>query len=245
MRDNPRRDNRCLTFEQALGHSTNVVFARLAHKNLSSEMLVKHTKSFLFGGNIPFELDVAPSTATVPEDRDEMAKTAAGFGDVKISPLHAAMMAAAVANGGVMMKPFIVDEVRSSDGNLLYSPQRGPLGSAMSAEVSEMRTSMMYTTTTEGTGRKAFRVKRGKIDFKRTVPIAGKTGSLAEREPYFKEYTWYAGFGPVDNPKIAVAALVINYRSWKTKGSYAAREVLEEFFRGQGVYADARHARRK
>jgi cell division protein FtsI/penicillin-binding protein 2 len=242
LEDNPRRDRRCLTFEQAMGHSTNVVFARLAHRNLTAESLRRHAGSFLFGTRIPFEVDVAPSTAEIPEDRGEMAKTAAGFGDVRLTVLHAAMMAGAVANGGGMMRPFIVEEARGPDGMLVYAPQRGPIARVFPADVAAMLASMMKTTTTEGTAKKAFRRGRGRLDFKRAIPIAGKTGSLADTSGYYKEYTWYTGFGPVDNPKIAVAALVINHRRWKTKGSYAAREIFEEYFRNLGVYADARHA---
>lgn len=229
--DDPARDRRCLTFEQAMGHSANVVFARLALKNLTPGTLSAHARSFLFDKPIPFELAVEQSNATIPWDPGEMAVTAAGFGDVKVTPLHAALLAAAVANGGVLMKPTLVDEVRGPDGAKLSGSGGELLGRATSTEVSELLSLMMYKTTTEGTARKAFRRKRGALDFKRGIPVAGKTGSLADNEPYYREYTWYAGFAPVDDPKIAVAALVINHKEWKTKGSYVAREIFEEYFR--------------
>jgi cell division protein FtsI/penicillin-binding protein 2 len=141
------------------------------------------------------------------------------------------MLAAAVANGGVMMKPTLVDEVLGPDGAKAEGWRGEVLGRVMPVEVSELLTMMMYTTTTEGTARKAFRKRRGTLDFTHGIPVAGKTGSLADKEPYYREYTWYAGFAPVDDPKIAVAALVINHKSWKTKGSYAAREIFEEYFK--------------
>ncbi|MBI5529465.1 MAG: penicillin-binding protein [Deltaproteobacteria bacterium] len=231
LADDPSRDRRCLTFEQAMGHSTNVVFARLALKNLTPSVLSAHARSFLFDKPIPFELPVEQSKATIPWDPEEMAVTAAGFGDVRVTPLHAAVLAASVANGGVLMKPTIVDEVRGPDGARLSGSGAELLGRATTTEVSDLLSLMMYTTTTEGTARKAFRKKRGTLDFKRGIPVAGKTGSLAENEPYYREYTWYTGFAPVDDPRIAVAALVINQKFWKTKGSYAAREIFEEYFR--------------
>jgi cell division protein FtsI/penicillin-binding protein 2 len=244
LEDNPRRDNRCLTFEQAMGHSTNVVFARLAHKNLTPDILSRHAKAFMFDMPIPFELDVEPSVANIPADPEEMAIAAAGFGDVKVSPLHAAMIAATVANDGVMMRPFIIDEVRGADGTRVLGPSSELIGKVSTTAVAETLSSMMYMTTTEGTARKAFRHKRGKLDFKHDIPIAGKTGSLADREPFYHEYTWYTGFGPVDDPRIAVAALVINHRTWNTKGSYAAREIFEEFFKSRGAVAQAVKSRR-
>jgi cell division protein FtsI/penicillin-binding protein 2 len=231
LSDDPARDRRCLTFEQAMGHSTNVVFARLALKNLTPSVLSAHARSFLFDRPIPFELPIEQSKATIPWDPEEMAVTAAGFGDVRVTPLHAAVLAASVANGGVLMKPTIVDEVRGADGARLSGPGGELLGRSTSTEVSDLLALMMYTTTTEGTARKAFGKKRGALDFKRGIPVAGKTGSLADSEPHYREYTWYAGFAPVDDPRIAVAALVINQKSWKTKGSYAAREIFEEYFR--------------
>ena len=245
LKENPRTDRRCQTFEQALGHSTNVIFARLAHKNLTPFQLNEHARSFLFGEPIPFEVAVENSVAVIPQDLEEMAKTAAGFGEVKITPLHASMIAAAVANEGVMMRPFIVESLVKADGTNVPSPGGSAIATVTSAGVADLLSQMMYTTTTEGTGRKAFRVKRGKLDFKNDIPIAGKTGSLSDKGVYRREYTWYSGFGPVDAPEIAVAALVVNHISWRTKGSYVAREIFEEYFKNKRTLAAAATSRKK
>jgi len=237
LKENPRTDRRCQTFEQALGHSTNVIFARLAHKNLTPIQLSEHAKSFLFGEPIPFDIDVEKSVANIPQDLEEMAKTAAGFGDVKVTALHASMISAAVANDGVMMRPFIVESLVRPDGTNVSSQNGAAIATVTSAGVADLLSQMMYTTTTEGTGRKAFRKKRGRLDFKNDIPIAGKTGSLSDRGAYRREYTWYSGFGPVDAPEIAVAALVVNHSSWRTKGSYVAREIFEEYFRNKRTLA--------
>ena len=231
LKDNPRMDHRCMTFEQAMGHSANVIFARLAYKNLTPDTLKRHAGMFFFGEDIPFEVPIDRSIANIPDDPEEMAITSAGFGDVRITPIHAAMIAGAVGNYGDMMRPTLVDSIREVGGRTLSDSVQGTLGNVSNSKTAGLLSSMMYTTTTEGTARKAFRKKGGSIDFKNDIPIAGKTGSLSDREPFMQNLSWYAGFGPVEDPQIAVAVLIVNHRVLKTKASYAARDLLEEYFK--------------
>ena len=87
----------------------------------------------------------------------------------------------------------------------------------------------METTVTEGTARKAFR-QRGSANHQ--LSVAGKTGSLAELGPY-RDYSWFIGFAPVDDPQIAVAALVVNDRVWRVKASLVAHEALKAWFEAE------------
>src|SRR5690349_15911033 len=93
LTDNPRRDRRCLTLANALGKSANVVFAKLAGRELSRELLRDEATRFLFDAPIPFEWPVEPSRAQIPADAFDFATTAAGFGAVRMSPLHGALIA--------------------------------------------------------------------------------------------------------------------------------------------------------
>jgi cell division protein FtsI/penicillin-binding protein 2 len=68
----------------------------------------------------------------------------------------------------------------------------------------------------------------------REVTVAGKTGSLADASPY-KDYSWFVGFAPVEDPQVAVAAVVVNERLWRIKASLVAHEALKSYFAGEGV----------
>jgi penicillin-binding protein A len=89
-------------------------------------------------------------------------------------------------------------------------------------DVAQALAGMMETTVTEGTARRAFRRPGPSL---RDVTIAGKTGSLADKAPY-RDYSWFVGFAPVDDPKFAVAAVVVNGPVWRVKASTVAREAF-------------------
>jgi penicillin-binding protein A len=81
-------------------------------------------------------------------------------------------------------------------------------------------TMLMEATVTKGTARRIFR-ERGM-----GVPGAvGKTGTLADRAP-FRDYSWFVGFAPRDNPKVAVAALIVNEPIWRIRATWLGREAM-------------------
>ena len=66
------------------------------------------------------------------------------------------------------------------------------------------------------------------------IVVSGKTGSLADRKPY-KDYSWFVGFAPSNNPTIAVAAVVVNSTLWRIKAPFVAREALRAYLVGGSV----------
>lgn len=230
LADDPRRDRRCTTLASALGHSTNVVFAKLADRGLSAEILRAEAERFLFNAEIPFARPVEVSRAEIPDDPFALASTAAGFGPVRLSPLHGAVLAAIVANGGVFVPPELVASV---DGAIAPAP--GEPRRVIDERVALALADMMRTTVTEGTARRLFRERRSPLG---EIAVAGKTGSIAERDPY-RDYSWFIGFAPVDDPQIAVATVVSNERLWRVKAPYVAREALKAYFAERGLRAQA------
>ncbi len=233
LQDNPRRDRRCTTLATAFGKSTNVVFAKLADRGLDAERLRAMAQRFLFNAPIPFARPVEVSKAEIPDDPFGFANTAAGFGPVRLSPLHAALLAEIVANDGVLVPPSIVDSVEGGAPPAPGAPRRIVSG-AVAAELQ----SMMRNTVADGTARRAFRLARGPL---RSVAVAGKTGSLADAAP-FRDYTWFVGYAPADNPEVAVATVVVNERLWHAHAPTVAREALEAYFgtRAQGLRTASR-----
>ncbi|MGC4001010.1 MAG: penicillin-binding transpeptidase domain-containing protein [Anaeromyxobacter sp.] len=226
--DDPRRDRSCVTLESAFGHSTNVVFAKLAGRGLDASLLRSAAERFMFNSEIPFAEQVGVSPARIEDDRFELANTAAGFGPVRLSPLHGALLAATVANGGLFVPPVLIDHVEGAPTPTPLAPWR-----VVDEQVAASLQDMMRATVTEGTGRRQFKRAGGSL---RGVTVAGKTGSLSEQGPY-RDYSWFVGFAPADKPEIAIATVVVNERLWRVRATRVAREALEAYFRTQVAQA--------
>jgi len=221
LEDDPRRDGSCMTLERAFGFSANVVFAKLADRTLAPAELRAEADRFFFNASLPFEGAVEPSRADVPDDRFGMANTAAGFGEVRMSPLHAALLAAVVANGGVLAPPRVVEAVEGELEPAPHEPAR-----IVDEEIAARLAVMMRTTVTEGTGRRVFRRPPPSL---RGVAVAGKTGSLFDRSP-FRDWSWFVGYAPADAPQIVVATVVMNGPRWRVRAPWVAREALAAWF---------------
>jgi len=226
---NARRENNETTFGQALGKSNNVVFAKVGADVVGPERFSQALYAFGFNRPIPFDFPLEESHALVPAERFELGKTAAGLENAFISPVHAALLAAAVANDGVMMRPYVLEEVDDAAGVPLYRADTPRVYDRTATErVAKLVGEMMRNTVTEGTSRSTLRKSAKKLLSR--VARAGKTGTLTGEEPPGR-YEWFIGFAPAENPDIAVAGLVVNQGDlWHINGTYAAAAVMKEYF---------------
>ncbi len=239
LNDNPRKDYRCMEINKALGYSANVIFARLAYRYLDRKMLEQHSLAFGFGEKLPLEMEVETSYINIPESREELAYTAAGFGETFISPIHGAVIASIVANKGVYIKPSVIEEIKDKNGSIIYSFTSSEIRRAFEEDVGKKLSEMMKYTVKEGTAHKFF-ARRKPIDFINDVVVAGKTGSLAEKEGEYKEYNWFVGYAPENNPKYIISVLTINSESISARAVIYARRILDDLFtadKGQKTYA--------
>jgi penicillin-binding protein A len=222
LADDSRHDNACLPLSTAFGHSANVVFAKLADRGLTPEVLRAIAGRFLFNSIIPFPSPVETSRAEIPEDRFGLANTAAGFGDVRLSALHAAMLGAVVANHGVLMPPWLVELVQGAEkAPPLLEPLR-----IIDERVAEALGAMMRETVARGTAQRVFARPSREL---RGVHVAGKTGSLNEQKP-FRDHTWFVGYAPAESPQVVVASVVVNGPLWRVRAPWVAREALAAYF---------------
>jgi len=222
LKDDTRRDNACLPLSAAFGHSANVVFAKLADRGLTPEVLRATADRFLFNSTIPFPSPVETSRAEIPEDRFGLANAAAGFGDVRLSALHAAMLGAVVANHGVLVPPWVVELVQGNEpAPALLEPMR-----IVDERVADALGGMMRATVTGGTAQRAFSRPPREL---RGVSVAGKTGSLNEQKP-FRDHTWFVGYAPAEDPQVVVATVVVNGPLWRVRAPWVAREALAAYF---------------
>jgi cell division protein FtsI/penicillin-binding protein 2 len=225
--DNPKLDTACLSFSQALGWSVNAVFGKLALQRLDPKTLGRYAGAFGFGEALPFDLPTQPSVIDIPTSQVEFARTAAGFWHMRLSPLHAAMMAATIANQGKMMRPLLVDRVLDQKGKTVLKSEPVVHRSVLERRTADQIARMMRLTVTSGTAKKFFFDDHGN-PFLPGVEVAAKTGTLSKERPY-RGYTWWVGFAPASAPKIAVAALVVNSPKWRIKAGYVGREALRHY----------------
>lgn len=241
LTDDPARDTRCETLSDAIAHSYNLVIGKLALRHLEQQQLADTARALLFETEIPFEFNVERSPAHIPSDAIERAKVAAGFWNVDLSPIHAALLASIFARGGTYQPPHIIDQVIAPDGSdLTPAPPRPER--VIAKEVAEALGEMMVGTTTVGTASRSFRDKTGTA-YIREIEVAGKTGSLTgKREPYLN-YNWFMGFAPADRPEIAFAVLLANEPKWRIKAHYAARRLVQIYLERRDAIARQRDAK--
>jgi penicillin-binding protein A len=210
---------KCLSLAEAMGKSANVVFAKLALKHLAPEGLRRMAAAFRFNRVIDFAVPTDVSLASIPDEEFAFAQAGAGFGNVYLSPLHGALVASVAANGGLWKDPVLIEPKAdaASAAALAVDPESQRV---LSAEAAAALTDMMEETVTHGTARGVFRQRGFQV-----AGAVGKTGTLADRAP-FRDYSWFVGFAPRDNPRVAVAAVVVNDPKWRIRATYVAREAM-------------------
>jgi peptidoglycan glycosyltransferase len=220
-------NGRTTTLLDALRISCNTAYGALGMA-LGENRLRAQAQAFGFGSTdlrVPQRL----ASSVFPDDltRAQVAQSAIGQYDVRVTPLQMAMVAAGIANGGELMKPYLVQQVLAPDLSPLSLATPSALRRAISSSVAQQLTAMMERVVTGGTGTRA-RIPG--------VRVAGKTGT-AQHQVGEPPHAWFVGFAPANDPKVAVAVLIEdggNLGSEATGGKLAAplaRAVMEAVLR--------------
>lgn len=190
-----------VTFQQALDYSCNAAFADLAIHHLTGAELRDQAVKFGFDQPTLDDIPLVAESQFPDKDLNDpayLALRAIGQYDVAATPLQMAMVSAAIANGGVVMKPYLVNRLTSAKLDVLDQTSPKELDRAISPQTASTLTNMMIDVVDNGTGTNA------KIP---GIAVAGKTGT-AQSSPSRPPYAWFTSFAPAENPKIAVAVLV-------------------------------------
>ncbi len=217
-----------MSLTEAMAKSANSVFGKVAVENVGGEALAEYLEKFGFGRQIPFGLPVEVSRGEIPRDEYGLARAGAGFGEVYVSPLHVAMIMSAVANGGEMPRPLLIEQVEGEDGTALYQGESEKWIDTVEPETAETLLRMMVKTVEIGTSRRTFG-SPASTPMLRDMEVAGKTGSLSGWSPRMR-FEWFAGVAPVPEARLAVAALVVNSSHWRIKGTYVGKEAFSAYF---------------
>ena len=181
------------TLKKAFSGSINPVFGKIGIYHLGKSVMDQYADRFLFNHPIPFDLPLGMSRIEVPKDRFGLAEIASGFNKrTLISPLHAALITAAIANKGVMMEPWIVKTVEDETGKVLYRARPSELATPIKASSAEILKVLMRDTVVAGTCRSAFRPLRQKKAFK-DISFGAKTGTINDAQDQYK-YDWLTAY---------------------------------------------------
>jgi peptidoglycan glycosyltransferase len=145
-----------------------------------------------------------------------VADSAYGQGELQVTPLYMAMLAATVANEGMMMRPYIVERAATPGGEVLYQAQPTLLRVPIGRQTARTLTALLVNAVDNGYG------WRAKID---GVAVAGKTGTA---EPGTGDpHAWFIAFAPADSPRYAIAVVVEHGGHGSRVGAPIAKIVLE------------------
>jgi penicillin-binding protein A len=195
-------DQNQVPLETALALSCNTAFATLADQ-LGKDKLQEQAQKFGIGQtDLKIPMTVVPSSIGTLPDRAALFQTGIGQRDVLLTPLQDAMVAATIANNGILMRPQLVQKVLAPDLQVISDFDADELGRAMSTGNANALRDMMKKSedNTKGDGKVA------------GLQIASKTGTAEHgSDPKATPpHAWYVAFAPADNPQIAVAVLVEN-----------------------------------
>lgn len=209
-----------LDLRSAFINSANTYFANKA-VNLGKDKLAKTSEKFVFNKDYEFDLDKNNSVIPFKDlNEADLAMTGFGYGKTQITPLHMAMITAAIANDGVMMRPRLVDKITNKEKEVIFEADDEVLSKATSEKTANTIRDMMVEVVNSGTGTNAY------LNW---VQLAGKTGTADKADGNVD--AWFVGFAPAYEPKIAFALVIED--SQGTGGEVAAplaRNIVRDIF---------------
>lgn len=193
-----------VTLLQALVLSCNIPFAELAIE-LNRQTLTRMAKDFGFDEPLSIPLFVTPSQFPVIIDDAQLALASIGQLSVRATPLQMAMVSAAIANDGQMMRPQLVEAVVAPNLSTQTGFASEIFATPISAETAATLNSMMQSVVNDPGGTAARAAIPG-------VSVAGKTGTAengTDAAGNDKPFTlWFTGFAPANDPKVAIAVVI-------------------------------------
>ncbi|WP_420111383.1 peptidoglycan D,D-transpeptidase FtsI family protein [Pseudactinotalea sp.] len=188
------------TLTEALRVSCNTPFAQLAVQH-GAQALQEQAQAFGFNQDLSIPMTVTHSTLGSDFDSNDpaLAQTSIGQRSVRVTPLQMAMVSAAIANDGSLMRPYLVATERGPNLAVVSETQPSEFSQPISASTASLMTDMMVNVVDNGTG------WPGQVS---GVSVAGKTGTAQSGVEGVAPTAWFTAFAPADDPQIAIAVVV-------------------------------------
>lgn len=207
---------------EALANSCNQAFADIGIQ-LNVDKWRDTLESFLFNRSLPYTDASADSRFYLEgkSDKGYIPQTAFGQGDTLITPLHNAMIMSTIANGGLMMKPYLIDSIENYKGTRIRKFSPDSYDTLMTAKEVDVLIPYLRKVVTEGTAADYF--------VGASYEAAGKTGT-AEYANGNHDYSWFVGFSSVDNPDVVVSIVVEEADVNGVRASAVARKIFDKYY---------------
>lgn len=222
---------RTLDLEKAFATSNNVIFGRTAIENLTPAGLKKMAEKYGFNKKLVEGINLAPSVFNMAADQYNLAEFSSGLNNKTLmSPVHGAVIASVVANGGVFRYPVAIKSLEGvNDKKLIYPPLKKDEVVLTPKTAEDMRTLFMATVV-QGTARSSFRRSKYLLE---KLEIGGKTGSLTGGEPYGKR-DWFVSYAKSNEDKndkgISICVMIVNQKKWYIKSPLLAKNIMEYYY---------------
>lgn len=210
-----------VSFADSLAYSCNTSFC-----NIGLMLDVKHfqntAKELLFDSKLPSELPYSGSKFTLDDSDGSAAKmmTAMGQGKTQVSPYHMALITCAIANGGVLMRPYLIDSVTNYSGQEVDKNLPKEYKTLMAIEEAAELKRYMAGVVDYGTAS----VLSGQ-----SYTAAGKTGTAEYSSDKEKDHSWFIGMTNVDNPELVIS-VIIESADGAAKAVNVAKQVLDSYY---------------
>ena len=226
-----RADFGTISLRRAFAVSSNTAFAQLATE-VGADSLVQYARAFGYGQSLGQDFS---TTASIMPDPDEMTKWELGWAGAgqpvgqghtpgpQTTCMQNAVVAAAIANDGIAMNPYVVAQVLSPEGTVISETQARSLGQAVSASTAAQVKEAMLEVVQSGSGTAA-QVSG--------VQVAGKTGTAEATSS--KINSTFIGFAPYDTPTVAISVVIESHEDGDETAAAVAGQVLAAALKAQG-----------
>lgn len=206
----------------SLAYSCNTSFSNIG-LSLNVDQFRETAEDLLFDSELPCPLVYNQSKFNLESDEGDaaIAMTAFGQGKLQVSPYHMAMITSAIANNGILMKPYLVDQIISAEGETVEKYVPESYKELMTTDEAAKLTEYMQGVIEYGTARSLKSLG---------VSIAGKTGTSEYSDDKEKTHSWFIGFSNVENPDLAIAVVIENSDSTGDVATDVAKKVFQAYY---------------
>lgn len=209
-------------FTRSFAKSCNASFANIGMK-LDRTRWGQTLDGLLFNQELPVSFAYNKSKLVVNADTSDsdILQASIGQGTTQITPLHLNMITCAIANGGTVMKPYLVDHVKNNEGTVIKQFSPDSYKELLTQTEAAALTELMTAVVESGTGTKLAGL---------TYTAAGKTGSAEYNNVKTDSHAWFTGFAPAQEPEVCVTIIIEGAGSG---GDYAvpiAKRIFDEYF---------------
>ena len=210
------------TLQDSLAYSCNLSFANIGttlnyanYRNTANQML--------FNSALPYEGVYNQSVFEIDSSskEEELPQTVIGQGNTRITPLHNALIAASIANGGVLMKPYLIERIENDDGAKIKEIKAKTYGELMTSKEAEILNTYMQAVCDYGTAARYFSGS--------AYDVAGKTGT-AEYDNEGNCNSWFIGFCDTENPDLVVSVVVEDSNINGVSATSVAKQIFDTYY---------------